>query len=365
MAPQTFVFPSTEVIIAPLSRDEPRSALRGVLDGTWTTQPASTTEFVVSAFDGLLTIPIVGASFLDPAPPTTFPVWLRLASFDQRSPYHVCNKLNHGLFDPKNNFATATVGLSARLPFGAADAVPSYIVMQTMAAFGPNHLQTGSGIGTAISGLLLGTIFCCAAGPRGQLKDDPRPKKEPEPERPIGEGEHLQIDLPIVTTGEATKKAKELTSRPDRLAQILVRQTLSLFKRAGILDELAEQIKKAGLEGIKISIVIRMDNSLHTRFGFSALTTCGANFVGIEIDADTLLEPYADDIMESFWDTLAHELLHAKNCAYKKAKLPLPYGGHDDQPFKDKVKELVKKAKERAAKDKEAWEKAFKDAFGK
>ena len=245
------------------------------------------------------------------------------------------------------------------------------MVMQTMAAFGPSGLQTGSGIGTAISGQLLGTIFCCAAGPRGQLKDIAKLKPatpEADVERPrlIGEGSQLEINLPIIVTGEATADAKKLTSRPDKLVQILVRQVLALFHRAGILDELAEQLKRDGLPAIKVTIVIRMDNTLHQGDPpVSALTKCGDDFVGVEIDASAILEPYADDIMESFWDTLAHELLHAKNCAYEKADRPKPYGGHDDDRFKKKLKELVDRAKERARKDQEAWEKAFKDAFGK
>ena len=355
---QTFVFPATEVSIAlPIAG----SAVRGVIDGTWTTQATSRTEFEVTALQARLTIPLDIDRTLDPAPPRSMEIRVDRAEFEPAFLQNGCQALNHGRYDPESRSVSSTIGMVARLPFGeSANIRQSFLILHTVASFGAEAFQVGAGVGVAISGLLRGAIFCCAAGPRERLRDEAPPK----PPRPIGEGSHLEIELPVAVVGNPTDDAKKLTARPSELVRHVVKQTLDLFRRAGILQDLARQIEKDGLPGIKVTIVVRMDNPLSKEIPpISAHTECHDDFVGIEIDAKAILEPYADDIIESFWDTLAHELIHAKQCAYEKAKKPLPYDGHESKEFKDKVKEMVAKAKARADADQKAWEDEFHKAF--
>jgi hypothetical protein len=110
----------------------------------------------------------------DPAAPASMAITLYLASFEVPEAFlPVCEALNHGYFDPATGFVTSTLGLRAKLPNAAGkDPSQSLLIMRTMGWIGSAGFQIGGGVGSFISGLLLGGIFCCTGG-RSQL--GPRP----------------------------------------------------------------------------------------------------------------------------------------------------------------------------------------------
>ncbi|MHB8611621.1 MAG: hypothetical protein ACYDAL_04200 [Candidatus Dormibacteraceae bacterium] len=179
------------------------------------------------------------------------------------------------------------------------------------------------------------------------------------------EGPNLKVDGPVMVTGDPSEHAKSMVKDPGARATRILTRAIDLFRRAGVFGVLADQLKSDGLS-VSITIVVRVDDRLASETPpISAHTECGDSFVGIDINASAILEPWRDEILDSLWDTLAHELIHAKQCAYQKAGKALPYGDHDSDAFKKKTKELVQLAKERADRDIEAWADAMKQALGK
>ena len=263
----------------------------------------------------------------------------------------VCEALNHGYFDPATRFVTSTLGLRAKLPNAAGkDPSQSLLIMRTMGWIGSAGFQIGGGVGTFISGLLLGSIFCCAGG-RSQLGAEDL-KKIPKEVDPLVDGSNVKVNGQIATTGDPSDKAKSLSKEPAKAAVRVLKDAVDLLRRAGIFDDINEQLRKDRFN-INVTIVIRLDDKLAIDEA-AAYTECGDGFVGIEIRVSAILEPDVDGIIESLYDTLIHELIHAKQCPYQKAGKALPYGEHDTEPFKAKVKELLEKAKQRAKKDETA-----------
>lgn len=279
---------------------------------------------------------------------------LREAALGPVGPDGAFGIMNQRGFDARSRTLAATAGLSGRLPRelggGRFD-----LAMRTFGKFGPGGAQIGGGSGLVLNGLFAGTIVCCA-GPRINLppaKPD-KPIEVPPPPPAVA----VDVDGEIGIAGDPSKIKDEVKKKsldPIAEAKGTMGATVALLRRAGIFESIGAQLKAAGLPGIRIQLKINVQDGLAI-IGLAGRTECG-NPIVITINISIALDSF------KVLQALAHELVHAKECAYTAAGQPAPYGGHDTEPFRKKIEEFIEKAKAQEKKESDEAQKAFDDAM--
>lgn len=339
-------FPRTPILITlPLHYGEGLT-IHGVLNGIWTTRLTSRTTFIITGFAARLKIPelIIREPKKENVQLKNQEIPIEFDYFDiSNNLSFVFGRLNSGVVDPKTRFLSGTLGLSAQLPpLLGRPAESCQVILRTIGLVGREGLQIGGGSGTVLSGLLAGTILCCA-GFRGRIPpqdDEPATPPPTVPTGPLVQKSNVEVERDIGTQGDPDKipdRVKRESLDPLTEARGQFAAAIDLLDKAGVFDDLNAQLMGEGLS-IRIKLTIQVQDGLRV-IGLGGLTNCG-DPIEIIINISDVLN------FTILKQALAHELVHAKECAYTNAGKPAPYGGHDTDPFKNKVKEYEEKVKE-------------------
>lgn len=353
----TLVFPDVPILVTPPPRFGARHGASATLRGIWTTRLISRRAFLVTDFAGRLEIPsllLEKDGVEDRLTDLTIPI--RPATFQAGSEIATAfGRPGTGTVDPETRFTTATLGLSVRVPeLLGQPAHRSDLIMRTIGWVDRGGLQIGGGYGTLVGGFLAGTILCCAGFRQRVPPPDEEPAAPPPPPGPLVKESNVTVDREIGTQGDTAQVPAPLQTEYGDAVDAARRQlgvAVELFDEAGVFDLLNEQLAAAGLS-LRIRLVIQVQDGLGL-LRLHGLTSCGdptqviINISGI-LDFNLLKQ------------ILAHELVHAKECAYTRAGQPAPYGGHDTQPFKDRVREFEDRVAERERERSEELEDALK-----
>lgn len=329
------------------------AVISGVLDGVWSTSLLSRDAFLITSFSAGLRIPSLKLRLEGSARATRLTdkvARLRLARFEP--PVHlrgVLGRLNYGNVDARHRFIDASIGLSLELPAVRGRAASrDFAVLRTIGVVEPGLMQIGAGVGIVTTGMLAGALFCCA-GPRGSLKEDTT-----QPKKGVSLT-HVSVSGKIGTSGKAEKipeAVKAKATDPVGEATGTITYVVDLARRAGVFDALEAQLAKEGV-ALNIEIEIQVENAWQL-LGLAAHTDCGPP-TKISINISICLDESA------LRQALAHELVHAKECAYTNAGHAAPYGGHDTDAFKKKVKELEKLVEDQLKKEQSDSDDKYKD----
>ncbi len=195
-----------------------------------------------------------------------------------------------------------------------------------------------------IGGLLLQHCKCCCCN--GDDKSKPKKDKEP-PSGVPGEGYAFSH---VTFEGEVSRHWISLKDLPKnrnvvyQAALAVLKLCMKKLKDSSVMEDLNNQLaadsKKHGKKiEVRIKIEIQEDN-FWKKINLAAITFSG-DPATVFINGGHLANLPVDAICRA----LIHEFLHAKNGAYVDQGLPAPYPkGHDDPGFKQKLKELEKKA---------------------
>lgn len=202
-----------------------------------------------------------------------------------------------------------------------------------------------NGIGIALQGA--GEIWFQEKERREKVKEQQKKAKKKEEKKDIIKTSNLNIEKEVTRSymDKPAKKTKDGRNPADDGIGNLTSALLTL-NASGVIDEINAQLKKQGLK-VRIRLVIWEDDWL-PKVAKSLAVTVGGDPVTIHVRLTSALNLQPVDLARM----LAHELLHVKEDAYKRAGRPVPYGGHDAKPFKDKEKALEKKIKEEIQKEK-------------